>query len=125
MMLTVDGQRAAYLALRPRARGLRGKQVGPRPGGWPGRPGRGGTAGVDPPARHRRRSPARPDTDTPGGWREHVRTSLGRVAPHRMTDGRTPAFRDWAGLRPDTWLDRAIRHPGRRSWPLHGLGPLP
>ena len=32
-----------------------------------------------------------------------------RVAPMRMTDGRSPVYRDWrAGYDPDTWLDRAI-----------------
>ena len=34
----------------------------------------------------------------------------------RLTDGRTPAYRDWReGYDPDTWLDRAIHATRRRS----------
>jgi acetoin utilization protein AcuC len=55
-----------------------------------------------------------------------VRTALGRVAPFRMTDGRTPAYRDWSeGYDPDTWLDRAVHATRMAAFPLHGLDPLP
>jgi acetoin utilization protein AcuC len=70
--------------------------------------------------------PLDPDTDTPEGWRSHVTTALGRTAPYRMTDGRTPAYRDWSeGYDPDTWLDRSINATRTAAFPLHGLDPLP
>ena len=44
----------------------------------------------------------------------------------RLTDGRTPAYRDWReGYDPDTWLDRAIHATRMEAFPLHGLDPLP
>ena len=61
-----------------------------------------------------------------GAWRDHIKTSLGRVAPFRLTDGRTPAYRDWSqGYDPDTWLDRSIHATRMGAFPLHGLDPLP
>jgi acetoin utilization protein AcuC len=55
-----------------------------------------------------------------------VLTLLGRTAPFRMTDGRTPAYRDWAeGYDPASWLDRAINATREATFPLHGLDPLP
>ena len=43
-----------------------------------------------------------------------------------MTDGRTPAWRDWAdGFDPDTWLDRSIMATRTEAFPLHGLDPMP
>ena len=73
LMLTVDGQRAAYLALHDLAHEVCG-------GRWVATGG-GGYAVVDvvprawtPPARDRRRAAARPaDRRRPSGWREHVR----------------------------------------------------
>ena len=125
LMLTVDGQRAAYLALHDLAHEVcEGKWVATGGGGY-------ALVEVVPRAWTHLLAiagghPLDPDTDTPGGWREHVRTSLGRVAPHRMTDGRTPAFRDWSeGYDPDTWLDRAIHATRTEIFPLHGLDPLP
>ena len=125
LMLTVDGQRAAYLALYDLAHEVcEGKWVATGGGGY-------ALVEVVPRAWTHLLAiagghPLDPDTDTPGGWREHVRTSLGRVAPHRMTDGRTPAFRDWSeGYDPDTWLDRAIHATRTEIFPLHGLDPLP
>ena len=50
----------------------------------------------------------------------------GRTAPGRLTDGRTPAWRDWSeGYDPDAWLDRAILATREAVFPLHGLDPLP
>ena len=58
--------------------------------------------------------------------RDHVTTLLGRGAPYRMTDGRTPAYRDWSeGYDPASWLDRAINATREAVFPLHGLDPLP
>ena len=46
--------------------------------------------------------------------------------PYRMTDGRTPAYRDWSsGYDPETWLDRAINATRTEVFPLHGLDPYP
>ena len=53
-------------------------------------------------------NPLDPATATPPRWRAYVEEVLGATPPHRMTDGRTPAFRDWAsGYDPESWLDGA------------------
>ncbi len=124
-MLTVDGQRAAYLALHDLAHEV-------CDGRWVATGG-GGYALVDVVPRAWTHllaivagAAARPADRDPGGWRDHVRTSLGRVAPVRMTDGRTPTYRDWRdGYDPDTWLDREIHATRMAVFPLHGLDPLP
>ncbi len=125
LMLTVDGQRATYLALHDLAHELcEGRWVVT---------GGGGYALVDVVPRAWTHllaivagTPLDPDTETPGAWRDYVRTSLGRVAPHRLTDGRSAAYRDWReGYDPDTWLDRAIHATRMETFPLHGLDPLP
>ncbi|HQR27108.1 MAG TPA: acetoin utilization protein AcuC [Nocardioides sp.] len=125
LMLTVDGQRAAYLALHDLAHELCG-------GRWVATGG-GGYALVEVVPRAWTHllaivsgSPLDPLTDTPMSWRDHVRSTLNRHAPHRLTDGRQPAWRDWAhGYDPDTWLDRAILATRQEAFPLHGLDPLP
>jgi acetoin utilization protein AcuC len=125
LMLTVDGQRAAYLAVHDLAHELcEGRWVAT---------GGGGYAIVDVVPRAWTHllailsgAPIEPDVDTPAAWREYVRERLGRVAPMRLTDGRTPAYRDWReGYDPDTWLDRAIHATRMEAFPLHGLDPLP
>ncbi|MEP9362429.1 acetoin utilization protein AcuC [Nocardioides sp. CN2-186] len=125
LMLTVDGQREAYLALHDLAHELcEGRWVAT---------GGGGYAVVDVVPRAWTHllaivagQPLDPMTETPGGWRDHVRTSLGRVAPVRLTDGRTPTYRDWRdGYDPDTWLDREIHATRMAVFPLHGLDPMP
>jgi acetoin utilization protein AcuC len=123
LMLTVDGQRAAYLALHDLAHEVAG-------GRWVVTGG-GGYALVEVVPRAWSHllaivggRPLEPTTDTPGGWREHVTTALGRTAPYRMTDGRNPSFRDWSeGYDPGTWLDRAIHATRTEAFPLHGLDP--
>jgi acetoin utilization protein AcuC len=43
-----------------------------------------------------------------------------------MTDGRTPAYRDWrSGYDPSTWLDRAINATREAVFPANGLDHLP
>ena len=70
--------------------------------------------------------PLDPATATPPAWRAYVEEVLGVTAPHRMTDGRTPAFRDWeSGYDPEAWLDRAINATRTEVFPLHGIDPLP
>jgi acetoin utilization protein AcuC len=125
LMLTVDGQRAAYLALHDLAHEVCG-------GKWVVTGG-GGYAVVEVVPRAWTHllaivggAPVDPLTPTPGDWREHVRTALGMAAPSRMTDGRTPAYRDWAeGYDPATWLDRAIHATREACFPLNGLDYLP
>jgi acetoin utilization protein AcuC len=125
MMLTVDGQRAAYLALHDLAHEVAdGRWVVTGGGGY-------ALVEVVPRAWTHLLAivgghPLDPQTATPDGWREYVRDVLGRTAPHRLTDGRTPAYRDWSeGYDPDTWLDRAIHATRTEIFPLHGLDPLP
>ena len=125
LALSVDGQRAAYVALHELAHEVcAGKWVAF---------GGGGYAVVDVVPRAWTHllalvsgNPLEPTLDVPGGWREHVQTRLGRVAPLRMTDGREPAYRDWgSGYDPGTWLDRQVHATRTAVFPLHGLDPMP
>jgi acetoin utilization protein AcuC len=123
LMLTVDGQRAAYLALHDLAHEVaNGRWVVTGGGGY-------ALVEVVPRAWSHllaivSGSPLDPRTDTPAGWREYVASELGRTAPHRMTDGRNPGYRDWSeGYDPGTWLDRAIHATRTEAFPLHGLDP--
>ncbi len=125
LMLTVDGQRASYLALHDLAHEL-------CDGRWVVTGG-GGYALVDVVPRAWSHllaivagNPLDPGTPVPPKWRESVRQTLGRVAPMRMTDGRNPVYREWQqGYDPDSWLDRAIRATRDAVFPLHGLDPQP
>jgi acetoin utilization protein AcuC len=125
LMLSVDGQRAAYLALHELAHEV-------TDGRWVVTGG-GGYALVDVVPRAWTHllaivggHPIPPETPTPSGWRAHVTELLDRTPPFRMTDGRTPAYRDWAdGYDPETWLDRAIMATRTEVFPLHGLDPYP
>lgn len=123
LMLSVDGQRAAYLALHELAHEVAG-------GKWVAFGG-GGYAVVDVVPRAWTHllaivagRPLDPELEVPGGWREHVSTRLGLVAPWRMTDGREPRYRDWReGYDPDGWLDRLVQETRHAVFPLHGLDP--
>ena len=125
LMLTVDGQRAAHLALHDLAHEVTG-------GRWVATGG-GGYSVVDVVPRSWSHllavvagQPIEPMTPTPEGWREHVQILLGRSGPHRMTDGRLPAYRDWReGYDPATWLDRAVHATREAVFPLNGIDPLP
>lgn len=124
LMLTVDGHRASYLALHDLAHEACG-------GRWLATGG-GGYSIVDVVPRSWTHllsivggNPIEPTTSTPQEWREHVLT-LGRNAPYRMTDGRTPSYRDWAsGYDPGTWLDRTIAATREAVFPHHGLDHMP
>ena len=125
LMLSVDGQRAAYLALHELAHEVaEGKWVVT---------GGGGYALVDVVPRAWTHllaivagQPLDPSTPTPESWREHVRTTLGATPPSLLTDGRNPAYRAWSkGFDPDSWLDRAINATRSEVFPYHGLDPLP
>ena len=125
LMLTVDGQRAAYLALHDLAHEV-------CDGRWVATGG-GGYAVVDVVPRAWTHllsivggAPLDPATETPAGWRAHVQQLLGRTGPFRMTDGRSPAYRDWSqGYDPSVWLDRAINATRDAVFPLNGLDPTP
>ncbi len=123
LALSVDGQRASYLALHDLAHEVAG-------GRWVALGG-GGYAVVDVVPRAWTHllavvsgSPLTTDIDTPPAWREQIRERLGVRAPTRMTDGRNPAYRDWAeGYDPETWLDRAIQATRDVTYPYNGLDP--
>jgi acetoin utilization protein AcuC len=125
LMLTVDGHRASYLALHDLAHEV-------CDGRWVAMGG-GGYAVVDVVPRSWTHLlsvvggvPLDPTTETPQDWRGHVQATFGRRAPGRMTDGREPAYRDWAeGYDPSTWLDRAVHETRVAVFPEHGLDPLP
>jgi acetoin utilization protein AcuC len=125
LMLSVDGHRASYLALHELAHEVAG-------GRWLVTGG-GGYALVDVVPRSWTHllaivggRPLSPGTEVPPAWREHVERRIGRAAPLRMTDGRSPAYRDWSeGYDPATWLDRAIQATRESAFPLNGLDYLP
>ena len=125
LMLSVDGQRDAYLALHDLAHEVcAGKWIATGGGGY-------ALVQVVPRAWTHllatvAGNPIDPTLETPGDWREHVRSAYDLRAPSLMTDGRTPAYRRWEdGYDPDTWLDRIINQTRTAAFPLHGLDPLP
>lgn len=125
MMMSVDGQRAAYLALHDLAHEVcEGRWVVTGGGGY-------AVVEVVPRAWAHLLAivaghPLDPATATPPGWREYVSTVLGRTAPTRMTDGRPTTYRDWSeGYDPEKWLDRSIMATLQELFPLHGLDPMP
>lgn len=125
LMLSVDGQRASYLALHDLAHEVCG-------GRWLATGG-GGYAVVDVVPRAWTHllaivggQPLDPETLVPPGWRDYVVHLLGQQGPLRMTDGRNPVYRDWReGYDPNAWLDRAVNATRTAVFPLHGLDPLP
>ena len=124
LMLSVDGQRASYLALHELAHEVCG-------GRWVATGG-GGYEIVDVVPRSWSHLlaivggiPLDPDTETPDAWRLEVMERLHRGAPGMMGDGRDPVYRDFSdGVDPDSWLDRAITESRSAVFPEHGLDPL-
>jgi acetoin utilization protein AcuC len=125
LMLSIDGQRAAYVALHDLAHEVAG-------GRWVATGG-GGYAvfGVVPRAwTHLLAAvagrPLDPATTVPETWREYVLERCGADAPRRMTDGSLADYRRWEeGYDPDAWLDRAVHATRTAVFPLHGLDPMP
>jgi len=66
--------------------------------------------------------PIDPETDIPAGFAAHVREALGRPAPARMTDGRTPWPKPFdSGFDPDDPIDAAVIATRQAVFPAHGL----
>ena len=125
MMLTVDGQRAAYLTLHELAHEVcDGKWVVTGGGGY-------AIVEVVPRAWTHLLSivagrPLDPATPTTEVWRRYVRDVLGCDPPAMLSDGHELHWRDWsAGYDPDTWLDRAVHATRSDVFPHHGLDPMP
>lgn len=124
LRLTVDGQRAAYLALRELAEQLcNGRWVAT---------GGGGYALVEAVPRAWTQllaivtgEPLDPATPTPADWRAlAARRRPGADVPVRLTDGGSTDYRPWQPGDGDADpVDRAIAATRRAVFPLHGLDP--
>lgn len=125
LMLSVDGQRASYLALKELADEVCG-------GKWVATGG-GGYAVMDVVPRAWAHllaivagKPIDPASLTPERWRARVAELRGMPAPLRMTDGRHVNYRPWElGYDPASWLDRSIMATRTAAFPLNGLDPQP
>jgi acetoin utilization protein AcuC len=122
--LTVDAQRASYEALHALAhRFAGGRWLATGGGGYE-------LAEVVPRAwthllAEAVGAPVPPETLVPEGWRAYVAERYDLVAPVRMTDGATPAWRDWSeGYDPADAVDRAVLATRRAVFPANGLGGL-
>ncbi len=123
LMLSVDGQRASYLALRDLAEEVCG-------GKWVATGG-GGYAVMDVVPRAWSHllaivagSPLDPQSMTPDEWRSRIEHMRGHAAPRLMTDGRTADYRAWEeGYDPANWLDRSIQATRTAVFPMNGLDP--
>ncbi len=121
LMLSVDGQRASYLVLEQLAEELTdGRWIITGGGGY-------SLTNVVPRIWTHllaivSGAPIDPETATTDAWRDTVHELTGRPAPQRMTDGRSPAYRDWdLGYDPASWLDRSIQAARAEAFPLLGI----
>jgi acetoin utilization protein AcuC len=123
LRLSVDGQRAAYRALRELADDVCG-------GRWVATGG-GGYALVEVVPRAWTHllavasgEPLDPATPTPAGWRRLAAERCpGHPVPETMTDGAEPPDERWEpGTTPDP-VDKAILATRKAVFPLHGLDP--
>lgn len=123
LMLSVDGQRASYLAVRNLAEQVAG-------GKWIATGG-GGYAVVDVVPRawaHLLSIVGGHDLDpeqaTPARWRAEIERLRGQPAPALMTDGRDGAYKPWeSGYDPASQLDRYINAARTETFPLNGIDP--
>ncbi|WP_336054491.1 acetoin utilization protein AcuC [Streptomyces sp. CA2R101] len=69
--------------------------------------------------------PIEPTSMVPEAWRHEVFRRTRQLAPQRMTDGRTPQWRDFTddGYDPADRLDQAVLATRRAVFPAHGLLP--
>jgi acetoin utilization protein AcuC len=123
LLLTVDGQRQSYLAMRDLAEELCG-------GRWITFGGGGyGLVEVVPRAWTHLLSivsgePLDPRTATPNAWRMFAAERVKRSSPPTaMTDDGRPEWRPWEPSSEPTPLDRAVEAARRAVYPLHGLDP--
>ncbi|SCF04182.1 acetoin utilization protein AcuC [Micromonospora saelicesensis] len=121
--LTVDGQRATYLAMRALADELcDGRWVATGGGGY-------ALVEVVPRAWSHLLAvatgdPIDPATLTPPAWRDLVASrSLGREVPLRMTDDADPSYEPWQPTGEPNAVDRAIAATRKTVFPLLGLDP--
>ena len=121
LMLSIDGQRASYTALEQMAEELTG-------GRWiiTGGGGYSLTSVVPRIWTHLLAivsgAPLDSQIETPAEWRAAVEQLTGRPAQQRMTDGRSPAYRDWdLGYDPESWLDRCVQATRTAVFPLMGI----
>ncbi|MGC5317716.1 acetoin utilization protein AcuC [Micromonospora arida] len=121
--LTVDGQRATYLAMRALADELcEGRWVATGGGGY-------ALVEVVPRAWSHLLAvatgdPIDPATLTPPAWRDMVASrSLGREVPLRMTDDADPSYEPWQPTGEPNAVDRAIAATRKTVFPLLGLDP--
>ena len=122
LSLSVDGQRAAYLAMRELADELcDGRWVATGGGGY-------ALVEVVPRAWTHLLAvatgePLEPDTRTPESWRRLAADRWPSVeAPRSMTDGTPPVVEEWTPGDTDP-VDRAIQATRNAVFPLHGLDP--
>jgi acetoin utilization protein AcuC len=126
LRLTVDGQRATYLALRELAdRWCEGRWVATGGGGY-------ALVEVVPLAWTHLLAvatgqPLDPATPTPAGWRALAAGRRpGAAVPRRLTDGAEPRWRPWqpaGGSLDADPVDRAVGATRRAAFPLLGLDP--
>jgi acetoin utilization protein AcuC len=122
LRLTVDGQRAAYVALRALADEVSG-------GRWVATGG-GGYALVEAVPRAWTHllavatgEPLAPSSQTPAEWRElAARRRPGDAVPTELTDGGDVGYAPWQPGSADA-VDRAVAVTRRAVFPLHGLDP--
>jgi acetoin utilization protein AcuC len=121
LMLSIDGQRASYLALEQLAEELTG-------GRWiiTGGGGYSLTSVVPRIWTHLLAivagTPIDPGTETTAQWRATVEQLTGRAAQQLMTDGRSAAYRDWdLGYDPASWLDISVQATRAEVFPLLGI----
>ena len=122
LMVSVDAQRAAHLAIHDLAHEVCG-------GRWLATGG-GGYAIYDVVPRTWSHllavvagRPLEASTPVPPDWRAHVADLTGgHQSPLTMSDGGTVRFDDWAGGPDvDSWLDRCVADTRRAVFPLHGI----
>lgn len=122
LMVSVDAQRAAHLALHELAHEI-------CDGRWLATGG-GGYAILDVVPRTWSHliaavvgSPLQPSTPVPAQWLAHVaEITGGHRSPVTMSDGQPARYDDWSGgYNPDSWLDRCIQETRKAVFPAHGI----
>ncbi|MFI5983842.1 acetoin utilization protein AcuC [Streptomyces sp. NPDC051555] len=66
--------------------------------------------------------PLDPESAVPASWRDEAYARTRQLAPARMTDGRTPEWREWeSGYDPADRIDQAVLATRRAVFPLRGM----